>query len=159
MARTPTPKTVTKHGQNIFIYNNIRTNQVIYSLTRTLNNHHSLKQLPFLGKNTIPPTLRKDLWHPLAHLHFPSPPGGLLAYRHLLEYRRLHETAYPLSLITQPAGTPHAGQLMSRKSRARVLMDQKANAVADVAAVLGGRRGSGGAGGRGRRACALAGRI
>jgi hypothetical protein len=26
-----------KHGQYLFIYNNIRTNQVIYSLTRALN--------------------------------------------------------------------------------------------------------------------------
>jgi hypothetical protein len=25
-----------EHGRNIFIYNNIRTNQVIYSLTRTI---------------------------------------------------------------------------------------------------------------------------
>ena len=26
-----------QHGNHIFIYNNVRTNQVVYSLTRTLN--------------------------------------------------------------------------------------------------------------------------
>jgi hypothetical protein len=32
-----TMKNAANHGRNIFIYNNIQTNQVIYSLTRALN--------------------------------------------------------------------------------------------------------------------------
>ncbi|KAI4235262.1 MAG: hypothetical protein LQ349_003286 [Xanthoria aureola] len=124
-----------QHGTQIFVYNNIRTNQIIYSLTRSLNNHTSLKQLPFLGKKTVPSHLRKDLWQPLCLVSFPRPSQGLIAYRRLREFRRLHETSYPLSLITQTEG-PHKGQLHSTKKRGKILMDQKANSIADIAAVL-----------------------
>ncbi|KAL8948524.1 MAG: hypothetical protein Q9222_005292 [Ikaeria aurantiellina] len=136
MAMTqPLAKQIAEHGTQIYFYNNIRTNQVIYSLTRTLDNHHSLKQLPFLGKKTVPARLRKDLWHPLCLVEFPRPSQGLLAYRRLREFRRLHETSYPLSLITQTEG-PHKGQLHSTKKRGKILMDQKANSIADLAEVL-----------------------
>ncbi|CAL8574164.1 hypothetical protein XPA_000134 [Xanthoria parietina] len=124
-----------QHGTQIFVYNNIRTNQIVYSLTRSLNNHTSLKQLPFLGKKTVPSHLRKDLWQPLCLVSFPRPSQGLIAYRRLREFRRLHETSYPLSLITQTEG-PHKGQLHSTKKRGKILMDQKANSIADIAAVL-----------------------
>ncbi|KAI4272921.1 MAG: hypothetical protein L6R38_006475 [Xanthoria sp. 2 TBL-2021] len=124
-----------QHGTQLFVYNNIRTNQIIYSLTRSLNNHTSLKQLPFLGKKSVPSHLRKDLWQPLCLISFPRPSQGLVAYRRLREFRRLHETSYPLSLITQTEG-PHKGQLHSTKKRGKILMDQKANSVADLAAVL-----------------------
>ncbi|KAL8847437.1 MAG: hypothetical protein Q9221_007506 [Calogaya cf. arnoldii] len=124
-----------QHGTQIFVYNNIRTNQTIYSLTRSLNNHTSLKQLPFLGKKSVPSHLRKDLWQPLCLVSFPRPSQGFIAYRRLREFRRLHETSYPLSLITQTEG-PHKGQLHRTKKRGKILMDQKANSVADLAAVL-----------------------
>ncbi|KAI4173874.1 MAG: hypothetical protein LQ343_002642 [Gyalolechia ehrenbergii] len=126
-------KQLVEHGTQIFFYNNIRTNQIIYSLTRTLNNNDSLKQLPFLGKKTVPARLRKDLWAPLCLVEFPRPSEGLLAYRRLREFRRLHETSYPLSLITRP-GTRRI--LESKKKRGKILMDQKANSIADLAAVL-----------------------
>ncbi|KAL8916446.1 MAG: hypothetical protein Q9208_008512 [Pyrenodesmia sp. 3 TL-2023] len=132
----PAAKQAVVHGTQIFFYNNIRTNQVVYSLTRALNNHASLAQLPFLGKKTVPARLRKDLWHPLCLIEFPHPSQGLLAYRRLREFRRLHETSYPLSLVTRTDG-PHAGnQLLPKKKRGKVLMDQKANSIADLAAVL-----------------------
>ncbi|KAL8712108.1 MAG: hypothetical protein Q9220_003542 [cf. Caloplaca sp. 1 TL-2023] len=98
-------------------------------------NHDSLQQLPFLGKKTVPARIRKDLWHPLCLVEFPRPSQGLLAYRRLREFRRLHETSYPLSLITQTEG-PHKGQLHSTKKRGKILMDQKANSIADLAEVL-----------------------
>ncbi|KAI4201868.1 MAG: hypothetical protein LQ346_002072 [Caloplaca aetnensis] len=127
---------VAEHGTQIYFYNNIRTNQVVYSLTRTLNNNASLAQIPFLGKKTVPAGLRKDLWHPLCLIEFPHPSQGLLAYRRLREFRRLHETSYPISLVTRTDG-PHAGkQLLPKKNRGKVLMDQKANSIADLAAVL-----------------------
>lgn len=100
-----------------------------------LQNHASLKQLPFLGKKTVPAVLRKDLWHPFAMVEFPRPVQGLIAYRKLREFRRLHETTYPLEIITEKEG-PHKGQLMGTKKRGKVLMNQKANTVADLAAVL-----------------------
>lgn len=128
-----TGKQVVEHGSQIFFYNNIRTNQIIYSLTRTLNNNESLKQLPFLGKKTVPARLRKDLWTPLCLVEFPRPAEGLLAYRRLREFRRLHETSYPISLITRPGPWRI---LESKKKRGKILMDQKANSIADLAAVL-----------------------
>ncbi|KAL8958215.1 MAG: hypothetical protein Q9193_004685 [Seirophora villosa] len=127
----PVAKEVAEHGTRIFFYNNIRTNQVVYSLSRTLNNVASLAQLPYLGKKTVPARLRKDLWHPLCLVEFPRPSQGLLAFRRLREFRRLHETAYPLSLITRAKD-----QLLPKKQRGKLLMDQKANSIADLAAVL-----------------------
>ncbi|MCJ1358401.1 MAG: hypothetical protein MMC33_008401 [Icmadophila ericetorum] len=126
---------VIKSGHHIFVYSHIRSKQVIYSLTRSLNNHTSLKQLPFLGKKTVPASIRKDLWQPLALIEFPHPLLGLSAFRKLREYRRLHETQYPLEDITETEG-PKKGHLFPKKKRGFFLMDQKANSVADVAAVL-----------------------
>lgn len=68
-------------------------------------------------------------------VEFPRPVQGVIAFRKLREFRRLHETSYPLDIITQKEG-PHKGQLLGTKKRGKVLMDQKANSVADLAAVL-----------------------
>ena len=100
-----------------------------------IQNHNSLDQLPFLGKKTVPARLRKDLWSPFFMVYFPSPHAGLAAYRNLREYRRLHETSYPLETITETEGK-HKGNLFGKKKRGKALMNQKANSVADIAAVL-----------------------
>ncbi|KAI9883570.1 MAG: hypothetical protein M1823_004668 [Watsoniomyces obsoletus] len=121
------------HGRHIFVYCNIRTNQVVYSLTRTLQNNGALEQLPNLGKKTIPAALRKDLWQPMATISFPHPPAGLLAFRKLREYRQLHELAYDVSTVTNKE---RPGTLLNKKKKGRVLMNQKANSIADMAAVL-----------------------
>jgi hypothetical protein len=68
-------------------------------------------------------------------VEFPRPVQGLAAFRKLREFRRLHETSYPLDIITQTEGA-HKGQLLGTKKRGKVLMNQKANSVADLAAVL-----------------------
>ena len=75
-------------------------------------------------------------------VYFPSPHAGLNAYRKLREFRRLHETAYDLDDIRHEKGQ-FAGQLYSIKrhrkranTRGRALMNQKANSIADLAAVL-----------------------
>ena len=128
------PQTI-HYGQHIYFYNNIRTNQVIYSLTRHLKNAASLAQLPFLGKKTVPSRLRKDLWDPFCMVYFPSPHAGLAAFRKLREFRVLHETNYPLDLITETEGK-WKGSLIPKSKRGKVLMNQKANSVADLAAVL-----------------------
>ena len=130
-----TPTQTIRHGQHIYFYNNIRTNQVVYSLTRHLKNAASLAQLPFLGKKTVPSRLRKDLWTPFCMVYFPSPHAGLAAFRKLREFRVLHETSYPLDIITETEGK-WKGSLLPKKERGKVLMDQKANSVADLAAVL-----------------------
>ena len=66
---------------------------------------------------------------------FPSPHAGLAAYRKLREFRRLHETFYNLEDIQEKNGK-HAGTLYPTKKRGRILMNQKANSIADLAAVL-----------------------
>lgn len=68
-------------------------------------------------------------------VYFPSPHAGLAAFRKLREFRVLHETNYPLDLIKETEGK-WKGSLLPKKRRGKVLMDQKANSVADLAAVL-----------------------
>ena len=53
----------------------------------------------------------------------------------LREFRVLHEKKYPLDIITETEGK-WKGSLMPKKRRGKVLMNQKANSVADLAAVL-----------------------
>ncbi|KAF2140559.1 uncharacterized protein K452DRAFT_288640 [Aplosporella prunicola CBS 121167] len=132
---------VAEHGRHIFIYSNIRTNQVIYSLNRSLNNHSSLQQLVYAGKKTVPASLRKDVWRPLATVTFPSPTQGMTAYNLLLQFRKLHEMhwdtgEYPMLPPDVQKKLKETGNLPTRKERAKVIMDQKANTVADLAAVL-----------------------
>ena len=68
-------------------------------------------------------------------VYFPSPHAGLAAFRKLREFRILHETSYPLDIITETEGK-WKGSLIPKKKRGKVLMDQKANSIADLAAVL-----------------------
>ncbi|KAI9718087.1 MAG: hypothetical protein M1812_004345 [Candelaria pacifica] len=96
-----------------------------------MQNNDALRQLPFLGKKTVPAALRKDLWQPLATISFPAPPQGLLAFRKLREFRKLHELSYPLEDFKD-----EKGRLLGKKQRGKKLMDQKANSIADIAAVL-----------------------
>ncbi|KAL2011388.1 hypothetical protein VTN00DRAFT_4106 [Thermoascus crustaceus] len=144
------------HGKNIFVYNNIRTNQVVYSLTRYLEKNNVLSQLIYHGKKTVPASLRKDMWVPYYSVHFSDSKVGLRAYHLLREFAMQRQLAPPREMITiteeflerkrprDPSEAkkfdekfkPKIGWLMDKKQRARVLMDQKATSVADVAAVL-----------------------
>lgn len=154
---------VREHGRHIYAYCNIRTKQVIYSLSAAANSHAAIKQLPDLGANNTPTALRKDLWKPLYTLSLPTNSEshraqGLDAFRKLREYRKLHELNWepPLALskpysdaeiedikdaLQQRGGnkkeTPYdIIKRRKRRMRERVIMDQKANSVADLAAVL-----------------------
>ncbi len=68
-------------------------------------------------------------------VYFPSPHAGLAAFRKLREFRILHEKNYPLEIVEETEGK-WKGSRLPKKRRAKVLMDQKANSVADLAAVL-----------------------
>ncbi|KAF7165569.1 hypothetical protein CNMCM5623_009754 [Aspergillus felis] len=144
------------HGKNIFAYHNIRTNQVVYSLTRYLEKNSVLRQLIYHGKKTVPATLRKDMWVPYYSVHFTDSKIGLRAYHLLREFSMQRQLAPPREMITiteqflaqkRPRNPEEAkkfdekyadkiGWLMEKKDRARVVMDQKATSVADIAAVL-----------------------
>ncbi|KAF2203236.1 hypothetical protein GQ43DRAFT_439002 [Delitschia confertaspora ATCC 74209] len=121
------PRKLVKHGKHIFMWWNINTQQVLYSFFPGLEKSH-LKQLPFIGKKSVPASLRPDFWKPFCTATFPTPYQGLIAYRKLREFRRLHETAWD---ETQPELLEQ-----SKKSRIRALMRQKANSIADLAEVL-----------------------
>ncbi|KAL5046091.1 hypothetical protein BDW71DRAFT_182790 [Aspergillus fruticulosus] len=144
------------HGKNIFVYHNIRTNQVVYSLTRYLEKNNVLRQLLYHGKKTVPATLRKDMWVPYFSVHFNDSKVGLRAYHLLREFSMQRQLDPPREMITiteeflnrkRPRSPEEAkefdekynekiGWLMEKKDRARVVMDQKATSVADISAVL-----------------------
>ncbi|KAG4424905.1 hypothetical protein IFR04_001876 [Cadophora malorum] len=127
--QTPRPE----HGQQIFVFNHLQKNHVVYSLTRAMNNNAALSQLPFNGKKSVPAALRKDLWHPFAHIKFPPGTGhiGLSAFQKLREYRKRHELEWGDDILLDAKG-----ETRKLKDRAKAICDQKANSVADMAAVL-----------------------
>jgi hypothetical protein len=94
-----------------------------------LQNNQVLQQLTFAGKKTLPAALRKDMWRPLLTATFPSPSQGLSAFRKLRELRMLHEHNWTHS-------DPEARKMPPKKERGYIIMDQKANTIADLAWVL-----------------------
>ncbi|KAI4715382.1 hypothetical protein E4T48_08429 [Aureobasidium sp. EXF-10727] len=125
-------KRLADHGRHLFVYHQIWTNQVVYSLERSMKNNQVLKQLTFAGKKTLPSALRKDLWRPLLTATFPSPSQGLAAFRKLRELRMLHEHNWE-----HPDA--NARKMPDKNLRAQIIMDQKANSIADLAWVLHGQ--------------------
>lgn len=99
--------------------------------------------MPFAGKQTVPRALRKDIWRPLAAVSFPNAPQGLQAFRKLREYRKLHELSWGKPTIVNGGlldlENPYRRHEIARppkKERSRLIMDQRANSIADLAAVL-----------------------
>lgn len=152
---------IPQHGSFIYAYCHVQTKQVLYSLERTLH-PSALKQLPDIGANHTPPTLRKDIWRPLFSVQLPNTPAGrrqgLDAFRKLREYRILHETNWePPKELSLPYNEKRKKEIKDKldkrggsktenvldvirrekkKLRKRIIMNQKANSVADLAAVL-----------------------
>ncbi|CZT49773.1 uncharacterized protein RSE6_10663 [Rhynchosporium secalis] len=126
-------KSKPEHGQQIFVFNHLQKNHVVYSLTRSMNNNAALAQLPFNGKKSVPAALRKDLWHPFAQIRFPPGAGtiGLSAFQKLREYRKRHELEWGTEITLG-----EDGKHKSLKERGKALCDQRANSVADMALVL-----------------------
>ncbi|KAF2773133.1 hypothetical protein EJ03DRAFT_324187 [Teratosphaeria nubilosa] len=154
------------NGRYIYAYCHVRTKQVVYSLTQTLDNYRALKQLPDLGANNKDAVLRKDLWKPLYTLCLPEGDDGraqgLAAFQRLREWRKLHELNWEMpESLKMPYTEEHLdekfkGRLENRngnktehphdlakrakkRMRVRLIQDQKANSIADLAAVLLGQ--------------------
>ncbi|KAG9232524.1 transcriptional regulation of mitochondrial recombination-domain-containing protein [Amylocarpus encephaloides] len=127
------PDPAIEHGNRIYVFAHYQKQHVVYSLTRALKNGDALAQLPFNGKKTVPRALRKDLWHPLATLTFPSYQTGLSVLQKLRELRRRHELEWDPETINKD----EKGELMLKKKYVRKLCDQKANSIADIAYILG----------------------
>jgi hypothetical protein len=106
------------------------------------------KQLTYYGKKTVPRALRKDIWHPFATVKFPKPEQGLLAIQSLREYRKIRDHCWtwkptPQEIekakqdLRQTGKTELANlNLPTKKERQKLLMDQRAYSVADLADVL-----------------------
>jgi hypothetical protein len=144
------------HGKHIFAYHNVRTKQVVYSLTRYLEKNNLLRQMVYHGKKTVPADIRRDMWIPYYSVHFGDARLGLRAYQLLREFSMQRQFSPPVEMITvtkeflalkRPKDPVEAeefdklnnkriGKTMEKKERARVLMDQKATSVADISAVL-----------------------
>ncbi|KEF53080.1 uncharacterized protein A1O9_10988 [Exophiala aquamarina CBS 119918] len=77
------------HGLDIYAYRHVRTNQVVYSLSRSLQNSQVLKQMLFHGKKTVPAAVRRDMWTPYFSVHFPENLAG--SYVGLSAFKRLRE--------------------------------------------------------------------
>ncbi|PBP28640.1 hypothetical protein BUE80_DR000244 [Diplocarpon rosae] len=136
-------KSKPEHGQQIFVLNHLQKNHVVYSLTRAMNNNAALAQIPFNGKKSVPAAIRKDLWHPMAQITFPKGSGaiGLSVFQKLREYRKRHELEWGDEIYYDPdkehkGDESRKGGVRSRKDRNKMICDQKANSIADIAAVL-----------------------
>jgi hypothetical protein len=96
----------------------------------------------------VPRALRKDIWHPFATVKFPVPEQGLLAIQSLREYRKLRDYCWTWKHTPQEiakakedlkvTGRTELSQLSlpTKKERQKLLMDQRAYSVADLADVL-----------------------
>ncbi|KAF2267578.1 hypothetical protein CC78DRAFT_61103 [Lojkania enalia] len=120
-------KALVEHGKHIFMSRNLRTNQILYSFYPGLDKRH-IKQLPFIGKHSSPPDIRRDLWTPYCTVTFPHPEQGHHAFRKLREFRKYHETRWD---IQHPEWKGKQS-----KELVRSIIDQRANSVADLAKVL-----------------------
>ncbi|KAF2225895.1 hypothetical protein BDZ85DRAFT_317021 [Elsinoe ampelina] len=151
---------VAPHGSRIFAYRHFLSNQVLYSLSRSLDNNSTLKQLTSAGKKTIPRALRKDHWKPFFTVKFGLPHQGLKAFKKLREWRMLHELNWDPKHVG-PLDRPLDRQKKQDEKREEVdelggeriggkrirlsdwklrkkkhIMNQAENSVADLATVL-----------------------
>lgn len=91
----------------------------------------------------MPAALRKDLWSPFAVIDFPPQSSSicLQAFQKLREYRRRHELEWgnEIAYKDQTPAEIEEGLRKERENfrvRGRKIQDQRANSVADIAAVL-----------------------
>ncbi|KAI1768957.1 transcriptional regulation of mitochondrial recombination-domain-containing protein [Hypoxylon sp. FL1150] len=124
------------HGEKIWIFTHFLEGFTAYSHSPVMKAMKVLRQLPFTGKKLKPSKLRKDYWGPMAMIQFPEGCGdvGRSVYQLLRECKSLHELSWGDHMFYDKDGSPR-----SKHERGRKLNDQKANTIADMAAVLGGR--------------------
>lgn len=129
-------------ARQVFVYCHFRTNQTLYSLNdRVLRGSH-LQQLPFAGKKTLPSKLRKDVWRPLAVVTLPFEKQAQDAYLKLLDFKKLHELYWKENKDwgalpeEKQKKLQDKNRMPSKKERAKIIMDQKANSIAAIAKAI-----------------------
>ncbi|KAI0405725.1 transcriptional regulation of mitochondrial recombination-domain-containing protein [Xylaria palmicola] len=129
------------HGEKIFVFNHFLDGMTVYSHRPVLKANHALRQIPFNGKKFKPSKLRKDYWRPLAMIQLPEGQGevGRSVFQRLRECKKLHEYSWDDSLLFDSKGSSGRGhRTLTVRERGRRLNDQRANTIADMAAVLAG---------------------
>ncbi|KAI1281288.1 transcriptional regulation of mitochondrial recombination-domain-containing protein [Xylaria sp. FL0933] len=123
------------HGEKIFVFNHFLDGMTVYSHEPVMKAMRALRQIPFNGKKLKPSKIRKDYWRPMAMIQFPEGQGevGRSVFQRLRECKKLHEYSWPDSLLFGKDG-----RTLTRRQRGIRLNDQRANTIADMAAVLGG---------------------
>ncbi|KAI0481522.1 hypothetical protein F4859DRAFT_423242 [Xylaria cf. heliscus] len=123
------------HGEKIYVFNHFVAGMTVYSHQPVLKANHAFRQIPFNGKKLRPAKLRKDYWRPMALIQFPEGQGevGRSVYQRLRECKKLHEYAWDDGVLYGPDG-----RTLTTRERGRRLNDQRANTIADMAAVLSG---------------------
>ncbi|KAL2874127.1 hypothetical protein SGCOL_010715 [Colletotrichum sp. CLE4] len=118
------------HGEQIWVWSHLTSNQVIYSHTKQLESHRALKQLPFNGKKSKPAKLRRDYWEPMALIQLPAGAGaaGQSVFQKLREFRRMHELAWEDDLLYRE----HRTELLKPKPIKPWGVKQKKNDAAAV---------------------------
>ncbi|KAI2630913.1 hypothetical protein GGR54DRAFT_627985 [Hypoxylon sp. NC1633] len=124
------------HGEKIWIHTHFLNGMTVYSLDRILNSRKALRQIPYNGKKLKPVKLRKDYWRPLAMIQFPEGQAevGRNVYMLMRECKTLHELSWGDNMFYDEDGKP-----LTKHERGEKINSQKANTIADMAAVLGGR--------------------
>ncbi|KAJ5755146.1 hypothetical protein N7533_004689 [Penicillium manginii] len=112
------------HGKHIFVYHNVRTKQVVYSLTRYLEKTNLLRQMVYHGKKTVPAELRRDMWVPYYSVHFGDARLGLRAYQLLREFSLQRQLAPPAEMITVSKEYLNAKRPKDPPSWRRIRQDQ-----------------------------------
>ncbi|KAI1180191.1 hypothetical protein F4777DRAFT_364627 [Nemania sp. FL0916] len=123
------------HGEKIYVFQHLMDRMTVYSHDPVLKATNALRQIPFKGKKFKPSKIRKDYWRPLALIQFDEGRGdvGRSVYQRLRECKTLHDYSWDDSVLVG-----ENRQTLTRRERGRKLNDQRANTIADIAAVLGG---------------------
>ncbi|KAK8049235.1 hypothetical protein PG994_010965 [Apiospora phragmitis] len=125
------------HGEKIWIFTNFISGLTVYSHNPVLKPNRALRQIPFNGKKLKPSKIRKDYWRPMAMIQFTEGQGhvGRSVYHIMRELRMRHDLGWDDSMIQDK----ESGRTLTRHERGQKLNGmQKPNAIADIAAVLGG---------------------
>lgn len=99
-----------------------------------------MRQIPFTAKKAKPAKIRKDLWRQIAMVQFPEGKGavGQSVYAKLREFYQRHLLEWDDSLPLVKRDYDRGLRVITRQERGKKVLEQKANAVADLAAALAG---------------------
>ncbi|KAH6654191.1 transcriptional regulation of mitochondrial recombination-domain-containing protein [Truncatella angustata] len=131
------PKFEPGHGEKIWIFGNFVNGMTVYSHSPVLKANKALRQIPFVSKKLKPSKIRKDYWLPMAMIQFPEGMGhiGRSVFHIMREFRMQHDLAWGDNMLQDD----ETNRMLTKHERGEKIYEhQKANAVADMAAVLGG---------------------